>query len=207
MRKFGFINHINLKERIFDKIVRNSLLYLSLALLFILGVVLGLVLKKSDNVYVYYLEYSQNYYDIILNRNQSAFGIFIKRLLNNVCYFAVICLICLTIYFSFVHFLIYLYRGFLLGTICGIIISQFGFSGVICCIFLVIPQHVITTLCLIMASGCGLERALSWHRQKSICDVTHHVCCCLFFLFLSFIGILIEQLLLLLLLRPLNFYF
>ena len=207
MRKFGFSNFISIKERVWGKIVRNPLLYISLAAVFIIGIVLGFVLKKTDNVYVYYLEYSQNYYDLILNRSQSVFGLFIKRVINNFCYFILICLACFTIYLSFVHFLIYLYRGFLLGTICGIIISQFGFSGVVCCIFLVIPQHIITTLCLIMASGCGMERALLWHRQKSICDVKHHICCCLLLLLASFIGSLIEQLLLLLLLRPLNFYF
>ena len=207
MRKFDFKNSIDIKEHTVHKITRNPILYGSLAFVFILGIVLGIVLKKSDKVYLYYLEYSQNYYDQILNRDQSAFALLAKRVFNNCCYFFIIFCLCFSVYLSFVHFLIYIYRGFLLGTICGIIIVQFGFSGAICCIFLLIPQHLITSFCLMMASGSGIMRSLLWHKQKSIYDVKHHVCCCALFLAISLIGVILEQLLLLLLLRPLNFYF
>jgi uncharacterized membrane protein SpoIIM required for sporulation len=84
---------------------------------------------------------------------------------------------------------------------------QFGFGGVICCLFLVIPQHVITTIALILSSGCGCEYSLRWHRQRARCDVNRFFVDCLFYFVCSLIGIFIEQVLLLLLLRPLNFYF
>ena len=85
MRKFDFKNAIDIKEHTVHKITRNPILYGSLAFVFILGIVLGIVLKKSDKVYLYYLEYSQNYYDQILNRDQSAFALLAKRVFNNCC--------------------------------------------------------------------------------------------------------------------------
>lgn len=198
---------IKARERITERVTRHKLLYLSFAAVFVLGLALGIFLKRSSSVYLYYLEYSKNYYFLILERSSSTAGLFGSRLLNNLCFFLLVYALCFTVYCSPVHFLIFIYRGFLLGTMCAIIIVQFGFGGAVIVILVVVPQHVVTAACLMLACGCGTEYALLWHRQKCVCNVKEYSIDLAFYFVLSLAGAILEQLLLLLLIRPLNFFF
>lgn len=190
-----------------DRVARHRLLCLSFIAVFVLGIGLGIFLKSTSSVYLYYLEYSKNYYFIILDRSTSTAGLFFDRLLNNVCFFVLVYALCFTVYLTPVHFLIYAYRGFILGTMCGIIVVQFGFTGFICVIFLVVPQHFVTTAGLVLASLGGTEYALMWKKQRCVCNVKEYSLEFVFFFVCSLLGAIAEQVILLLLIRPLNFFF
>ena len=170
---------------------------------FVLGILLGFFFKSNLSVSILSLEFSTSYFFLIFDKGTSVFSIFFIRIVNNLCFFLIIMLLSVHIFLLPVHFLLYAYRGFILGTICVIFSIEFGFAGVICLFFTVIPQHFITQFSL----SCLSVKSFSFLRRRKYMDIRSFCKSAAVFFAVSIAGPLIELIMLLCILRPLNFFF
>ncbi len=178
---------------------------LTLAFFFILGIIFGVIFSKESEKLLF-IDNSNRFFACVLTGNQSIFKLLLSRILNSFSIFIIFALAGLNIYtlYSFHGFLIF-YRGYVLGIAGVIFFIDFGLTGGIIYVFAILIQNLILSLALIGFSCCCLNRLQSCLKQKI--DLQLHIKEFVIFYLLALIGIIVEFLMIILVLRPLNFYF
>jgi len=206
MRNFSN-NLIDLRDGINLKIRDNKILIISFSLLFLIGLFIGIFIRKSATINIYYIEYTENYYYGIFCQSQSVFSILFSRIINNLLFFSIIILLSLSIYLIPVHFIIIFYRGFILGVVCVIIFTTYSINGIFLTILVVVPQNIITTFFLIISIITGIGQAKIIKRQHCYFNFKTFILEIFILFLLSLLGALLELVVISFILRPLNFLF
>lgn len=172
----------------------------------ICGFLSGIFCDKESDIYVIFGAYTENYFLLVFGSLEKTFGIFLIRLSCNIGYFILAFITGLSVWLIPVNILIFIYRGFVLGLSMIISVRFFSTSGLVVFLFLIFPQHIITSACLVLSGVCCVENQKS-KKSCSFCKKNDYWKCVLTFFLLSLIGAIFEFLILALLIRPLHFYF
>lgn len=201
MGKFSFLNEfkISLKRTIDEKTFLLIIYFLSFAL----GIVLGMLAKPTDFILDYYSLSVENYYCVTLNPEASVWDIFFKRITTNLGYFIVFFPLGLSIFAMSFSIALIVFRGYVLSLSFIVFHSVCGFHGILISIFLILPQHVVTTFTLIFSVTMPLCNG----KKKDKNTLKKHLLNVLLLFVLSIFGDLIELVLLAFLFRPISFYF
>ncbi len=188
----------------FKRAVKNrKILALLLIVGYLLGVVLGFILKGNAEENVFYA-FVNNYHNLIFGLYSNPIKLTFTRLINNLFSFLLIYLVCYSSYFFLFNLLIFTYRGIILGSISLLFFEVLGIQGLIVFIFLVIVQNLLVTLGLFFTS-------IIVYDLKSFCKkkYTDNVYLKYFLIgfIISIIAAIYELILLLCFFRPLNIYF
>ncbi len=203
MSKFFVLNVKNIIWLVKNSFEKKLFLYILQGAALIIGIILGATVNITPFIYRYYATNAQNYYSLVMYANSSCTSVLFERIASNLGYFIIYFVLGLAGALFAVSLLITAYRGYVLGLVAGIFASQFGLTGILIFVFLVMIQNLITSAALCFAIILGSE-------LKKICCkdfIANYAVICAALYIVSLVGALIEALILGLLLRPLNFYF
>ncbi len=183
-----------------QKIKSNRLIiYFGIAV-YLLGLLIGLFFS-NENVLNLYNEYALNFINSALLPSSSAIKFTFTRLFNGILIFIPIILLSLnafTVYFSFIFVF---YKGFVLALSLKCLIITFGFNGIMIFIFLSLIQSIALaisiTLYVIFTKSNTCGNNIIFYNLK----------CLVISLLILALGLLIELLFLICILRPFNFFF
>lgn len=188
-------------------LVKYRVYAIILAVCYAAGIVWGCFINRSGTLFDYFGEYADNYYAVVLSVSSGALNIFFIRVFNNLGFILLAFLFGLCIYTAPLQAVVLIYRGIVLSFGLIVFTCNYGALGSVIFIFLILPQHLISTACIIVTAVCGLEHSLIKHRHRCNRLLGGYVSCAAIMFALSLIGALCELLMLVLLLRPLSFFF
>jgi len=194
----------NFKQEVRSAFKDKTVILLLQFAFYAIGIILGFVIKPGELIRSEFECNVHNYYCMVLNRDSSVFDLFFNRLISNLGYLILFYIIGCTLLTYSASFVIISYRGFILSFSINVFASTFGVTGVLLGGFLILPQNVITTVVLIVFSAtlftkCKNRKLKDYFRSNAINAFIFYL--------ITFIGVIIELLLICLLFRPLNFYF
>lgn len=184
------------------KIKNNGAIIILGGIVYLLGIVLGLIFSSSSNAN-FYEEYAINFYSLVLLPSSSAFAFLLKRIFNLVLLFIPLVLLSFNKFTNYFNFIFVFYKGFVLSISLKCLFLIFGFSGIFLFIFLSLIQSVTTTISIILfillisANNCVTKKQLTNYIIKvTLISIT-----------IALLGLLVEFFLIISILRPFNFYF
>ncbi len=202
----GVIFNLEAIFKRYKSIIENKKWYtISLIAVYVLGIVLG-VIFFSEHEKVLFADNVLDFLVLALCKSSSPISLFWSRIINALALFTLFALTSLTIYLSPLHYFIIIYRGYVLGAAGIVFITNFKITGLVLFVFCVFLQNLITTLSLILYSTIAYKLSDNFDKCKNF-NYKAYVFASFVFFLISVIGALIELILLLLILRPLNFYF
>lgn len=182
---------------------KKFVLLLVSSIAFIAGVVVGLFIDKNSSLFGYCTYNAENYYCLIMFKENNAATTFFIHALSGFGYFAIFFVFGTTIFLFPLSVAVTAYRGYIFGGALVAFASIYGAQGVIIFLFTLFPQNIILTLALIFVSPCAELFKCSGKKKFFI----NHSINTLILFVVSILGGLVELLLLVLLLRPMNFLF
>lgn len=145
---------------------KNRKIYFFFLIFFIVGIVAGVFIAISSNSFSSLLTSSNKiFYDYVNGKvgfgEQTA-----KLILNSLVFKILIFLLCFNYYSGLVSYLLISYQStlFLLSIIA--VVSEFGFSGVVLSLVLIMPINLVLILNNIIFSGICLSRSQKAHINK-----------------------------------------
>lgn len=190
---------------IFDEILNNFkkntwIFYLSIIIL-VIGFIMGLFLALSNEVESAYNGFILNYFNTILKQDTSNVSFLFKRIMSAILLLALVLLLSLNSVLFYLNFVILLYRAYILGLTAKLFVFGLGFNGVVFYLFLILTQSLLTSVSIIVY----LLNAYSSLKCKK--SISFYLKCLILSILIATIGAIIEFVLLLVVFRPLNFYF
>ncbi len=163
MQAYSRINRIsNIKYGITGFFRQNKIKIFVLIFLAVLGILTGVFTALKSGISVYN---SQDYnLFVFTNGNLFSFDIFFSRMLSHITVIAVISLGSLTIFLLPFSYLIYIYRAYLIGFNCTLLIVLFGFAGIFTSIVIIIPCQIAVTFVFIVYFCIMINRAIEKRR-------------------------------------------
>lgn len=189
-----------------DSILRGGKYLIACGVFYAIGIILGVVyfIRRRDDP-TFFINVC-NYYLKIFNPEVSPLSVFFKRILYNAGYIAIIFSFSFVIFTYPLQLLVVLYRGAIIGSIAGVFISLYGFSGGAIYFLVVLPQNLIVTTGLVIAGTlnysfikgpkCFKKEKLKELMINSIIGFA-----------VTFAGAIYELAVLCFFIRPMNFYF
>lgn len=192
---------IKINEKI--KIVKNSFkLAIFFGVCYVFGIALGLFFKNECyNPGIY--NAVSNYYIIIFDSYTSVFSIFFKRIVTCFGVFAIVFLLGLNNIAVYLASIVFFYKGLILGSVAGVFFCNFGISGLIVYIFLVVIQNLVITAGMMLAAILNAYISDLSFKCKTKSLLENFILC----FAVCVAGALYELLFLTFVLRPLTLWF
>lgn len=206
MKRSFWILSYKLRELTLEKIKRNFILFLSLCVIFCIGIIVGIALERESGVNLVYYNHCRKYYLNIFDAEYTFMKIVWQRFAGALVVFALIFVTSLSVYIFPVQFILFFYKGFLLGIICDIIITQFGVSGTLIIVIITVPQNLWLFFVMAMASLNGFEHAVFYRRLRRIDCLDIFAKEHLVYFAMALVAVIWEILIVFLIFRPLNFF-
>ena len=190
---------------IIDKIktIKNSfkpIIIFGISYLF--GLALGLFFKNDCyNPGIY--NSVTNYYTIIFDVCTSVLSIFFKRILTCLGVFIIVFLLGLNNISVYLASVIFFYKGLILGSVATVFFCNFGVSGLIVYIFMVVIQNVIVTAGMILIAVLNSYISDLSFKCKTKLLIENFILCFI----VCIAGAFYELLFLTFILRPLTLWF
>lgn len=185
-------------------VVEKEFLLLILQIVCVLiGVALGIALKPNEFISKYYLRNAQSYYCAVMCSGSSLASLFFERIVVNLGYFIVFYFLGLTKWLIPIALSLLTYRGYVLCVSISVFSVSFGLTGVAIGCFVILVQNAITTLTLAMCFASSFFYRKFFNR----CFIKKYSIITVVLFTLSLSGAIIELLVALIILRPMNFYF
>ncbi len=130
--------------------------YLILIAIIMTGLIVGFVVgfNRADNFSL--SDLPDNVLALYINKKTSGLSVFFSRLFG----FLGLCLLIICVnakgYLCWISFFVFLYRSFLIGINCAILISLYKFGGVVNVILLYFPVHLLALFLLLMLGAVCL---------------------------------------------------
>lgn len=155
-------------EEIKCSLDKHKILLLFSVLLFISGIICGIVIDKPLSMDLYYREYCSDMIYKIISKDYSIFLLLLSRILNYTlilvfCIFGGVIVYCIPI-----NLIIIFYKGFIFGTACAIMISVYSLSGIIILLLVLLPQYFIFCGILSLLICSAYENAVNNKRSHCI---------------------------------------
>ena len=185
-------------------LIKRSNIIIAIGLIIVvLGVILGVCVNLSEPFYVVHQTNLINYYNKIFLIETTPFNILISRIFNCVLIFIPVFFLSFNRYTFFLSYIIVFYRSFVLGFALKLFLVEIAINGAVIFLLLVFLQGLILSLSII------LFMCLSYNRVTKINSITINLLLknLIVSLIFSFLGALIEFLLIFLVFRPIIIYF
>ena len=119
--------------------------------LFIFGIILGAIFKSEIEKEFFYSNTLKSYIKIF-DTDQSLFKNAINKLFVYFIITVIFCVTSISIWLLPIQCLLLIYHGFIFSFLICDLITIFSFSGIIVCIFIIIPVYLIRVLSLVIIS-------------------------------------------------------
>ncbi len=182
-------------------IIKRNKLYLFLCIaVFILGIILSFFMDSEEIEIIFYDKISC-LYSLVLKKEMLLSSLIIKKLLLTILLLLIILISGIKIWFIPIHFICFLYQGFILGTIIWHLSKIFSFVGILISCCAIIPASVI------LFGASSLLSLLLFNYNNCNCKNINYSALIQYFLLAFTIGIIaciIEIILLFVIINPLN---
>ena len=183
-------------------VIKNRKFYFILSLLiFALGIALAFFLVNEVVELIFYEKIISLYTSILL-KEISLFSLLIKKIFTVSLFFAILVLFSIKIYLVPIHFIIFLYQGFVFGLTVIEVVYIFNFVGIIISLFVIIPTMILLILLFVIFSLSVFDRLITNHNNVKFCSIFQ---CFLPIFIFSIFTCIVEIFLLFIILRPLDF--
>ncbi|MBR1867696.1 MAG: hypothetical protein IJ800_03850 [Clostridia bacterium] len=187
-------------------VIKYEIKYLIVAMaIYLVFIIIGIICFLNSQADSVFYGFAFDYYIKIFDCQTSPISLLFTRLLNNLGYILVFFALGFVIYTYPLKLLIIAYRGAIIGSVSIVFINLYGFNGFIVFMTVVLPQNIITTLGLCVFSLLNLYQITDVKCNGNNIKVFAENAA-IGFAF-CFIGALYEFLILVILIRPMNFYF
>ncbi len=139
---------------------RSRWVFFALAIVFLAGVALGICAICTDTSFTKILNPSDKLMFEFIAGTAPTVSIFFDKLLEFGLLFLAIFILNLSVYSGILSYAVFGFQAFLLVITCSVIISLYGFVGILNVIFFVVPINV----CFLVI--CGLFISFTWARAK-----------------------------------------
>lgn len=199
----GFLFMKNLLNEIFFAVKNSKKVFIISLIIFVLGVVLGVVLSTGESFFCFYVELLVDFIQTVLSKDGFGISYLIKRILTYAVILLIILALSLNRYTFYFIFVILFYRAFTLGFALRLFVTELLINGAMLFLFLVLFQALFFCLSIIVYS------CLTYKKLNKInsCTLNYAFRCYLIALIIATIGALVEFLFILTLIRPFNFHF
>lgn len=175
---------------------------IAFAVLFLLGIILGIVFLKTPAVYDYHLARCNKYLERVLYSDRNVFLIFFERTIGHAFVLAVLVITGIHPAALVITPFVFAYRAYTFGGSMGIFISVFRLSGALVIFPFYLPIHLMIDAVFLLAVAVSFERASNFCFNKSgwkelACDFL------IFFIFIVLICLL-EIILLVIFFHPIG---
>lgn len=174
-------------EHIFDVCKRRIAVLIGIAIVFIVGILLGAFLQKPVTIFAYFCSFTDVYVVQVFS-STSVFFLFFKRILACLVYVLIAVLVCFSPYLFPLHLFFVLLKGYLFGSICALLICNYAVSGLFLLFLLYLPQNLIfcsvflvTGLFCFEKDPCPQERLITMCLAAVACALWE--CLMIFLLF------------------------
>lgn len=191
-------------KRFVKSFCANQVLCILFVLAYLLGIVLGVVFGKNLNEYSDLFVIVNNYHTMIIGLYSNPIKLTFTRIINNLFYFFLLWVLCVSIYLSAFVAVTFFYRGLVLGNVFFLFFNEFAIHGIIIYIFIVLAQNLMVTFSLLFSACIVYDMRLRYRKGYLTSKYFKYfgIGLCL-----SFVGALYELILLITFFRPLNIYF
>lgn len=193
----------NIFCEIFLNIKRSKNIVIFALIIFGVGLVLGIFLSVSEEIFDIHKSHLFLYYDKIFCSEKLGLSLLFKRIINSILLLLLVALFSLNKYTFYLNFVVLFYRAFILGVACKLFISELLILGAIVFIFLILVQAVFISFAIIVFM------AIIYNRNDKVdnCLLNLIIKSYIISLIIAGIGCIIEFIFIITLFRPLNFYF
>lgn len=146
--------------------LKNKKIYLFFLFFFFIGIIVGIVIAFSSDSYLTLLTSKDKVLFDYVNGKASFSKQSTKILSSFIIFQIIVFLLNLNFYSGLVSFLLISYQGSLFYLSLAALISQYGFSGVLTTLFLIIPINVFLVGINILFSGFCLTRSFEAIKHK-----------------------------------------
>lgn len=146
---------------------KNRGIFITFLIFIAIGMIVGIFIAVSSNSIASILTSSDKVFFDYIKGNISFSTQTGKMILNTIIFQLLIFLLCLNYYSGMVSFLLFSYQGMVLLLSVVAIISEFGFSGIIISLLLILPVNIILILNNVIFSGICLNRSRFAAFQKT----------------------------------------
>ena len=190
-----------IRER-FGRAFEKKKILIIYALLFVIGLVLGIIFVKTPAIYSYHLDRCDRFIDGVCFSDNNVFLIFLERSAGHL-------LIALVLLLAGMHPvglvltpIVILFRSYTFGGSLYIFFSVYRMSGALISLALYIPIHLILDAVFLMTVALSFCRAFGFHFQKG--DFLELIKDALIVFLFIVLACLLEMILLLILFHPLG---
>ena len=193
----------NLIIEILNSLKRSNTIVIISVIVFALGLLLGVFITLPTDILDVFSSQSIIYYTNVLCLEFSPISLLISKTLSLALLLLVVGLFCLNKYTIYLNLIILFYRGYILGVVLKVFLSNLLIIGAIIFLFLILIEAIFLLLSIIifisiMQDAC--EKSFNLIFQRG-------VKCYILCLLIAIIGAILEFLFIVMLFRPLNFFF
>ncbi len=168
MQTYSRINKIsNVRYGVIGFFRQNKIKIFVLLFLTILGIFTGVFTALKSGVSLY--NFQDCNLSIYADASIFSFDIFFTRMLSHVCVLVVISFSSLSVFLLPISYLLFIYRAYLIGLNCSLLIILFGFSGIFTSIVIIIPCQIAITFVFIVYFCIMINRAVQ-KRHFGYCE-------------------------------------
>lgn len=189
-----------------EVIKKRKVTFIIFIVCFFVGVILGAVLPYK-NEKTLFCESTVNLMITSLSNDKGRYGIVLNRLFVDLFCLAIFVITALNFYLTIINLFLIFYKGYVLGAVMVAMIGNFGLTGVITFILIILIQSLISNFALISFSVIS-----NYYQERNGCGKRKNgfslliIPAVITFLLILF-GILLQFMFLALFIRPFNYRF
>ena len=145
---------------------KNKKIYLFFLFFFFLGIIVGIIIAFSSDSYLTLLTSKDKLFFDYVNGKADFGKQSMKIMLSFIVFQIIIFLLNLNFYSGLLSFLLVSYQSSLLFLSLSALVSEYGFSGVLTTLFLILPVNIVLIGANILFSGFCLIRSFEALKQK-----------------------------------------
>ena len=161
----------NLKYNILDSFKSNRKTTFFLIIFLLLGLLTGIftaIRYAKGASLISFNDFSLSQY---LSGDLGTSDLFFNRLFSNTLVISIICVCSNSVFLLPINLIILTYRSYLVALNCSLIIIVNGFSGVICCLLIILPCQLISLLIITIFASYSFKRAVLKKKYGSSCKI------------------------------------
>lgn len=155
-----------LKYDIKEYLKTHSIVYVSFLIVFLLGILIGVINSLSSDNYLKVLTKDNKILYSFINGSIKAGSVFWKYLWNLFLPLLLISLLGLNFYLSLLSYVLIAYQSSIFTMSIFAIISTYGFSGVLNVLFIIFPINIIYILTLVVFASENIIRSYQANKSK-----------------------------------------
>ncbi len=193
----------NLINEIIFNLKRSQTIVIIAIVSFIIGLLLGIFITLPEEIFEIHNTHVYQYYSEVFCAEKIGLSLLFRRIINTALLLLLVFLLSLNKYTFYLNFIVIFYRAFVLGVAGKLFITQILITGAIMFVFLILIQALFISLAIIVFMS------IIYCKNDKIDDCTLKLMLKSYIvsLIIAVIGCIIEFAFIIMLFRPINFYF